>query len=161
MILITGSWSQVCIKAINSDGRDKMKSKGFLIGIDKQQIYPLDGVTFFGNTDFTTQTAKEKILKALEGRKVTTILSDMAPNSSGIKSLDQDNIMDLVTSVFDFSKNLGANTMLVKVWSNGELAKYVNAVKEYYETCRYVKPDASRSDSAEMFILARGFKLKK
>ncbi|CAG9806238.1 unnamed protein product [Chironomus riparius] len=155
-----GSWSQVCVRAINSDGRDKTKVKGFLIGIDKQQIYPLEGVTFLGNTDFTTQAAKEKILKALEGRKVTTIVSDMAPNSSGIKSLDQENIMELVNSVFDFSKNLGANTMLVKVWSNGELGKYVNAVKEYYETCRYVKPDASRSDSAEMFILARGFKSK-
>lgn len=92
---------------------------------------------------------------------MTTILSDMAPSCSGIKSLDQENIMELVYSVFEFSKYLEANVMLVKVWSNGELAKYVNIVKEYYETCRYVKPDASRSDSAEMFILARNFKSQK
>lgn len=157
---LTGSWSQVCIKAINSDGADKLKNKGFLIGVDKQQIYPLEGGTFFGNTDFTTQSAKDKILEALGGRKVNTILSDMAPNSSGIRSLDQENIMELVYSVFEFSKFLEANVMLVKVWSNGELAKYVNKLKEHYETCRYVKPEASRSDSAEMFILARGYKKK-
>ncbi|KAG5679555.1 hypothetical protein PVAND_009115 [Polypedilum vanderplanki] len=155
-----GSWSQVCIRAVNSDGFDKTKPKGIVIGLDRLPIYPLEGVTFFGNTDFTTNEAKMKILKTLNGAKVNCVLSDMAPNATGIRSLDQEQIMNLAHEVFNFAKEVSAEkaSLLVKVWDNGEVGKFVNMLREHYETCKHVKPNASRSDSAELFILAKGFK---
>jgi 23S rRNA U2552 (ribose-2'-O)-methylase RlmE/FtsJ len=72
-----GSWSQVCVKAVNSDGFDRTKARGIVIGLDRLPIYPLDGVTFFGNCDFTTKEARIKILTALNGAKANCVLSDM------------------------------------------------------------------------------------
>jgi 23S rRNA (uridine2552-2'-O)-methyltransferase len=72
-----GGFSQVCVKMTNSDGKLADKPIGKVIGVDKLQIYPLEGVQFFGNTDFTQQTARDKILNALEGKKANCILSDM------------------------------------------------------------------------------------
>lgn len=71
----------MCIKAVNSNGFDETKPKGTVIGVDRLPIYPLDGVTFFGNTDFTTATAREKILKALNGKRANCVLSDMVRSS--------------------------------------------------------------------------------
>lgn len=155
-----GSWSQICVKAVNSDGADKSKPKGIVIGIDKLQIYPVDGAIFLGNTDFSSSIAQDKIKSLLNGRAVNAVLSDMAPNASGIKSLDQDSIMDLAYSVFNFALQVSAPdaSLLIKVWDNGDSPKLERDIRQVYETCRVVKPRASRSDSAEKFILAKGFK---
>ena len=154
------SWSQICVKAVNSNGVDKSKPKGVVIGIDKLQIYPVEGATFLGNTDFSSSIAQEKIKTLLNGRLVNVVLSDMAPNASGIRSLDQDSIMDLAFSVFNFAQQVSAPnaSLLIKVWDNGDSHKFEKAIGQVYETCRVVKPPASRSDSAEKFILAKGFK---
>lgn len=155
-----GSWSQICIKAVNSNGADQNRPKGVVIGIDKLNIYPIEGATFFGNTDFNTQVAQEKIKNILNGRKVSGVLSDMAPNATGIRSLDQENIMELAYSVFNFAKQVSAPEafLIIKVWSNGDVYKLEKAISESYDWCRIVKPNASRSDSAEIFILAKAFK---
>lgn len=67
--------------------------------------------------------------------------------------------MELAYAVFNFAKNISADnaSLLIKVWDNGEVTKFVKTLKEHYEICRHVKPDSSRSDSAEIFILAKGF----
>lgn len=155
-----GSWSQIAVKAVNSNGDDKDKPKGIVIGIDKLHIYPCDGAIFLGNTDFTTSIAQEKIKTILNGRKVNCVLSDMAPNASGIKSMDQENLMELAFAVVTFAKEVSATNamVLVKIWENGELHKLEKFIEESYETCKIVKPNASRSDSAEKFILGKGFK---
>lgn len=155
-----GSWSQIAVKAVNSNGDEKKSPRGIVIGIDKLQIYPFDGAIFLGNTDFTTLTAQEKIKNILNGRKVNCILSDMAPNATGIRSMDQENIMELAYSVLCFAQQVSAPnaTLLIKVWENGDLHKLENVIEKSYETCRNVKPNASRTDSAEKFILAKGFK---
>lgn len=84
----------------------------------------------------------------------------MAPNASGIKSLDKDNIMDLAFSVLQFAREVSSTdaVLLIKVWENGDLPKLEKSILEFYDSCKAVKPNASRSDSAEKFILARGFK---
>lgn len=145
---------------MNADGKDPTRPKGMVIGVDKLQIFPLESLTFFGNADFTTVDTQKKILNAINGRKVNCVLSDMAPNASGIKSLDQDNIMELANAVFNFAKIVSTahSSLLIKVWSNGELNKFVENLKEFYETCKYVKPEASRPDSAEIYVLAKNFK---
>lgn len=148
------------MRAVNSNGADKNKPKGVVIGIDKLQIYPVDGATFLGNTDFTSPAAQEKVKSLLNGRLVNCVLSDMAPNASGIRSLDQENIMELATSVFVFAKEVSAKEaiLLIKIWENGDLHKLEKLISTVYETCKIVKPHASRSDSAEKYILAKGFK---
>lgn len=155
-----GSWSQICVKAVNSNGADKNKSKGVVIGIDKLQIYPIDGATFLGNMDFTTVPAQERIKTLLNGKKANCVLSDMAPNATGVRSLDQECIMELARSVFHFAQQVSAPNacLLIKIWANGETHMLEKAMSEVYEFVKEVKPLASRSDSAEMFILAKGFK---
>lgn len=155
-----GSWSQICVKAVNSDGSEINKPKGIVIGIDKLQIYPVDGATFLGNTDFTTPSAHEKIKSILNGRFVNCVLSDMAPNATGIRALDQENIMELANSVFAFAQQVSAPDafLVIKVWENGDLHKLEKAISQVYTFCKMVKPHASRADSAEKYILAKGFK---
>lgn len=77
-----GSWSQICVNAVNSNGADKTKPEGIVIGIDRLQIYPVEGATFLGNTDFTSIAAQDKIKSLLNGREVDCVLSDMAPNAT-------------------------------------------------------------------------------
>lgn len=155
-----GSWSQVCVNAVNSDNSSPNKPKGLVIGVDKLQIYPLESLIFFGNSDFTAIETQRKIMTALNGRKVNCVLSDMAPNATGVKSMDQHNIMDLANAVFNFAKIVSTanSSLVVKVWSNGDLNKFVETLKQSYEVVKYVKPEASRGDSAEIFIVAKNYK---
>ncbi|CRK99704.1 CLUMA_CG013005, isoform A [Clunio marinus] len=101
-----GSWSQICVTEVNSNGAKKGQPVGTVIGIDKLQIYPIEGAIFLGNTDFSTTIAQEKIKNILQGKKVDCVLSDMAPNATGIKSLDQESIMELANSVLNFAIQL-------------------------------------------------------
>lgn len=158
-----GSWSQIAVKAVNSDGAEQNKPKGIVIGIDKLQIYPVEGATFLGNTDFTSPATQQKIKNILNGRKVNNVLSDMAPNATGIRSLDTENIMELAHSVFNFAREVSAPDacLLIKVWDNGEVHKLENMIRQHYSSCKSIKPHSSRSDSAEKFIFAKGFKFLK
>lgn len=157
-----GSWSQVCVRAVNADAIDKNKPVGAVIGIDKLQIYPVEGASFLGNADFTSPSTQIRVRTMMNNRKANCVLSDMAPNATGIRALDQEIIMQLAFSVLHFAKEVSApnGVLLIKVWENGEVHKLEQAILENYETCRAVKPNASRSDSAEKFILAKGFKKK-
>lgn len=155
-----GSWSQICVNAVNSNGADTTKPKGIVIGIDKLQIYPVEGAIFLGNTDFTTKAAQDKIKSLLDRRQVDCVLSDMAPNATGVRSLDQELIMELAASVFLFAQQVSAANavLLIKFWENGDFHKLETAIRHKYENVRVIKPNASRSDSAEKFLFAKGFK---
>lgn len=156
-----GSFSQVCVKAVNSDGSNGSKPKGIVIGIDRLHIYPLDGATFLGGLDFRSLETQNKLKNLLHDKKANVVLSDMAPNASGIKSMDFENIMELARSVFNFAKDVTATngSLLIKVWESGpDVKKLQNEILEYYETCRIIKPQSSRADSAEKFILCKKFK---
>lgn len=112
-----------------------------------------------GNTDFTKQESQDKIRSLLGERQVDCVLSDMAPNATGVRALDQENIITLCYSVLRFAilmSSLDAS-LLVKVWDNGEVPLLEKNMQKYYQQVRRIKPRASRSDSAEHFILARGF----
>lgn len=82
----------------------------------------------------------------------------MAPNATGVRQLDQENIMMLCNSVLEFALRLSAPkaSLLVKIWDNGEAPKFIKKLEEYYETVRTIKPISSREESTEKFILARG-----
>lgn len=83
----------------------------------------------------------------------------MAPNATGVRSLDQDKIMNLVYNVLQFALQMSAEDacLLVKVWDNGDIKEFESVLLKFYASVKHIKPNASRSDSAEKFLLARGY----
>lgn len=154
-----GSWTQVAVSKTNSNGVAPNRNKGMVIGMDLLPIYPIEGATVIGYTDFTKIESQNKIKEILQDRKVDCVLSDMAPNATGIKDLDQENIISLCYSVLRFAVTMsspGAN-LLVKVWDNGEVPILEKDMLKFYKSVKFVKPRSSRNDSAEKFVLAKGF----
>ncbi|XP_019554606.3 rRNA methyltransferase 2, mitochondrial [Aedes albopictus] len=154
-----GSWSQLAVQQSNANGSQSGKPRGMVIGVDLLQIHPIEHATMLGNTDFTKQESQDKIRTLLGDRPVDCVLSDMAPNATGVRSLDQENIITLCYSVLRFAILMSAPnaSLLVKIWDNGEVPLLEKNMQKYYQQVKRIKPRASRSDSAENFILARGF----
>jgi len=156
-----GSWSQVAVQRVNADGCTvKSNDIGTVISIDRQQIYPIAGATILGNSDFTHATTQDKIKDILKDRKVDVVLSDMAPNATGIKEMDDENILTLCYTVLRFAILVSKfdATLVVKLWQSGDTKRLESDIGKFYRSVRTVKPQASRSDSAEIFLLARNFK---
>lgn len=154
-----GSWTQVAVIKTNSSGAKEDKPKGIVIGIDLLPIYPIEGAHTISSTNFTTVKAQDKIREILGDEKLDCVLSDMAPNATGVRSLDQENITDLCYSVLRFAIQMSAenSSLLMKVWDNGAVPQLERDINRYYRIVKTVKPNASRSDSAEKFVLAKGF----
>ena len=85
------------------------------------------------------------------------VLSDMAPNASGIKSLDQERIFSLALKVKDFTLNHGrvGTCLVVKVWQSGLLTKFTDILNQEFQEVRLFKPKSSRKDSAEIYVIAQ------
>lgn len=83
----------------------------------------------------------------------------MAPNATGVRSLDQEKITDLCYSALRFALLVSAenSSLLMKVWDNGAVPQLERDITRFYRNVKVVKPNASRSDSAEQFLLAKGF----
>nr|CAD7459741.1 unnamed protein product [Timema tahoe] len=155
-----GSWSQVLVQRTNALTKDAGRPVGTVIAIDRLPIYPIEGVTIIGNTDFTTAAAREKLLSVMEGRQADAVVSDMAPNATGVRAMDHENIVHLAYSAVRFAvqtSRVGA-FLLVKLWDGAITIALERDLMRFYDKVKAVKPMASRSDSAEMFFLARGFK---
>lgn len=120
----------------------------------------LQGAHLIGNADFTTPKCQDQIRSILKDRKIDCVLSDMAPNATGVRSLDQENITTLCYSVLRFAilMSIEEASLLVKVWDNAEIPFLEKDMLKYYKQVKIIKPVASRADSAEKFLLAKGFK---
>ncbi|XP_014366870.1 rRNA methyltransferase 2, mitochondrial [Papilio machaon] len=155
-----GSWTQVAVQKTNSDGADKNKPKGTVLSIDKLQIYPIQGATIMSNMDFSTIAAHDKVVETLNGKKVDLVLSDMAPSATGIRELDKDRIIGLCYMAIRFAALVTKvdGNLLFKVWDGKEVPILEMDLERFYKSTKILKPKASRSDSSEKFILARGFK---
>lgn len=117
----------------------------------------MQGATFLNNSDFTQEATQRKVIEALNGAKLNCVLSDMAPNATGVRQLDQERIMMLCNSVLAFALKMSAPraSLLVKIWDNGDAPQFIKKLETYYEIVRAIKPMSSRDDSMEKFILAR------
>lgn len=154
-----GSWTQVAVKCVNADLL-RNEPQGKVLAIDRQLIYPIEGAVIFGNCDFTNQKSQMKLLRALKGQYADSVISDMAPNATGIRDLDNENMVQLCYSVLKFALQVSKEgaSVLVKLWQCGATKTLQDDIKRFYDNVRIVKPNSSRSDSAEIFILGRGFK---
>lgn len=122
-------------------------------------MYPLEHATLMGNVDFTSDNGQKRILDVLGDRKVNVVLSDMAPNATGIKMLDQENIVKLCYSVLRFAVKMSdvGGAVLMKMWQCADVPKLETDMNKFYKVVKIVKPNASRGDSAELYLYGKGF----
>lgn len=146
-----GGWSQIAAKLVGV--------KGKVIAMDILPMDTLEDVTFLQG-DFTEQAVYDALYGLLEGRKVDWVLSDIAPNMTGTRSVDQIKATYLVELAIDFadqSLNKGGG-FLAKVFQGSGSEGILKALRQKYTTVQIRKPDASRSRSAEVYMLAKGYK---
>ena len=146
-----GSWSQVAARRVAPGGR--------LIALDLLPMEALHGVQFIQG-DFRDDEVLQALAKALDGRQVDLVLSDMAPNMSGIAVVDQARVMLLAELTLEFcGQHLKpGGDMLVKVFQGDGFMELRKALQEQFRTLQMRKPAASRNRSAEIYLLARGKK---
>jgi len=144
-----GGWSQVAAKRVGA--------RGAVVAIDLLAMEPVSGVTFLRG-DFTNDEGLAAVEVALEGRKADLVLSDMAPNMSGIAISDQARAMELAERARDFAllhlKRDGA--LLVKIFQGAGYDEYLKSLRKAFQKVVVRKPEASRDESAEQYLLARG-----
>jgi 23S rRNA (uridine2552-2'-O)-methyltransferase len=147
-----GGWAQVAAKRVNAP------AQGRVIGIDLLDIDPLPGVEFT-QLDFLDPSAPDK-LKEMLGGLADVVLSDMAANATGHRRTDHIKIVALVEAAAEFAREVLApgGTFLAKVIQGGTEGLLLTALKKDFTTVKHVKPLASRADSAELYLLATGFR---
>ena len=146
-----GGWSQVAAK--------RMKGKGRVIALDLLEMDPLHGVDFIQG-DFREESVLQNLETMLGGGKVGLVLSDMAPNMSGILLSDQARVMHLAELGLEFSRNWlkPEGAFLVKVFQGYGFDDFVKEMRQVFRTVSSRKPEASRDRSAEVYLLGRGLK---
>jgi 23S rRNA (uridine2552-2'-O)-methyltransferase len=146
-----GGWSQVVAKRV---GR-----AGVVIAIDLLAMEPVSGVTVI-EADFSSAKGLAASEKSLEGRKADIVLSDMAPNLTGIAVSDQARSMALAEIALDFALShlQREGALLVKIFQGAGYDDYLKRLRAAFEKVVVRKPAASRDESAEQFLLARRLK---
>jgi 23S rRNA (uridine2552-2'-O)-methyltransferase len=149
-----GSWSEVAAPLVGKPGK--------VIAMDILDIDPIDKVTFIQG-DFTEQEVYDSLLESLNGRGVDLVMSDLAPNISGTRAVDQPKAMYLAELALDFSKNVlkPGGDLLTKVFQGDGSELYLKALRESFDKVVIRKPKASRPKSREVYMLARGFRADK
>jgi 23S rRNA (uridine2552-2'-O)-methyltransferase len=146
-----GGWSQVAAKAVGRSGR--------VIALDLLEMAQVAGVTVICG-DFQEQAVLEMVENALEGEAVDLVLSDMAPNISGIASADQARAIGLAELALEFAlKHLKPQgNFLVKTFHGAGYDDLVSTLRRTFQQVYTRKPDASRSRSSEVYLLGKGLK---
>ena len=149
-----GGWSQVAAQRIKV-----MTGKGTVIAVDVVEMEPIWGVTAL-KLDLTDPDAAERIDDALNGKKADLVMSDMHAPATGHKQTDHLRIMGLVEAALDVAEDVLApgGTFLAKVLQGGAGKELVARLNSSFAKVRHVKPKASRTESAEIYVLAAGFR---
>ena len=146
-----GGWSQVAAK--------RLKGQGRVVALDLLEIDPLHGVDFIQG-DFREESVLAQLETLLDGQRVGLVLSDMAPNISGVPISDQARIMHLAELGLAFSREWlkPEGAFLVKVFQGYGYEDFVREMREAFKVVATRKPDASRDRSAEVYLLGKGLK---
>jgi len=146
-----GGWSQIAVAEVGDSGR--------VVASDILNMDAIAGVDFVQG-DFTDDAVFDAILKTLADRPVDLVISDMAPNMSGMKAVDQPRAMYLVELAVDFSRQVlqPGGVFLAKVFQGEGFDALVRDLRTDFNSVAIKKPDASRARSSEVYCLARGFR---
>ncbi|MCP5324899.1 MAG: 23S rRNA (uridine(2552)-2'-O)-methyltransferase RlmE [Oceanospirillaceae bacterium] len=146
-----GGWSQVAVQLVGDNGT--------VVASDILPMNPIAGVSFIQG-DFTEQEVYDRIIETMAGRLADLVISDMAPNMSGMAAMDQPAAMYLVELAFDLARQTlkPGGDFVAKVFHGEGFDEYVQNLKTSFTKVTSRKPDASRSRSREVYIVAKGFK---
>ena len=148
-----GGWSQVAALRTGAD-----QGNGTIVGIDIAAIEPVRGVHFLA-LDFLDPSAPAR-LKELLGGPADVVMSDMAAPSTGHSQTDHLRIIGLAEAAFEFAEEILApgGAFLAKVLRGGTEKSLLDRLKRHFREVKHVKPPASRADSAEIYVVALGFR---
>ena len=146
-----GGWSELLSKRVGSSGR--------LFALDILPMDALGDVTFIEG-DFTEQSVYDELIEALEGKWVDLVLSDIAPNLSGTKAIDQPKMMYLAELALEFAVSVlkPGGTFVTKVFTGEGIDEYKKELRQHFGKIIVRKPKASRARSSEVYLMAKQFK---
>ncbi|HZQ00375.1 MAG TPA: RlmE family RNA methyltransferase [Reyranella sp.] len=148
-----GGWTQVAVERVRPG-----RGTGIVIGIDTTPVEPIAGATVLAK-DFYDEDAPQVLTEALAGQ-ADVVLSDMAAAATGDPQIDHLRIMALAEAAHDFARQVlrPGGTFVAKVLRGGTERGLLEQLKRDFAKVRHVKPAASRADSAEMYVVATGFR---
>jgi 23S rRNA (uridine2552-2'-O)-methyltransferase len=149
-----GGWSQIAAQRVRL-----MAGKGEVVAVDLDEMEPISGVVQL-RLDITDAEAPDRIRAVLGGKKADVVLSDMHAPAMGHKATDHLRIMALVEAALDLAEDIlvPGGAFLCKVLQGGASRELVARLNRAFAKVRHLKPKASRAESAEMYVLATGFR---
>jgi 23S rRNA (uridine2552-2'-O)-methyltransferase len=146
-----GSWSQVAAAKLGGRGR--------VVAVDLLPMEPMRGV-YFVQGDFREQAVLDALLLALGGSKADLVISDLAPNISGIAVSDQARAMHLAELALEFARQClkPGGSLVVKVFQGAGFSEFLLSMRKAFAKVASRKPEASRGRSSEMYLLGKGLK---
>ncbi len=148
-----GGWTQVAVARVGAE-----RGRGKVVGIDVLEMDAVPGATLL-QQDFLAPSAPDAIKAALGG-PADVVLSDMAAPATGHATTDHLRIMALAEAAYDFARSILApgGSFIAKVFQGGTERELLQLLKRDFESVRHVKPPASRAESAEVYVVALGFR---
>jgi 23S rRNA (uridine2552-2'-O)-methyltransferase len=145
-----GSWSQLAARLVGPSGR--------VIAVDLLPMEPLTGVEFLQG-DFTAPETFEALRNLVGAKPIDLVMSDMAPNISGNRVMDQPRSMALLDEALLFAREVlrPGGDFLVKAFQGEGIDAFTRELKGHFRTVKTLKPKASRPESREIYLLARSF----
>jgi len=145
-----GSWSQLAVRLVGPTGR--------VIAIDLLPMEPIPGVEFVEG-DFTAPETLQVLRNLVGSKPVDLVMSDMAPNMSGNRAIDQPRTLGLLEEALAFAREVlrPGGDLLLKAFQGEGIDALTRELKRDFRTVKTLKPKASRSESREIYLLARSF----
>jgi len=154
-----GAWSQYVRRRMSPEGAASGALAGTIIALDILPMEPIEGVTFLQG-DFREDDVLERLAKAMDGRLADVVVSDMAPNLSGIASADTARIAHLIELAIDFARQhmKPEGALVAKLFHGSGYDELTRLFKTNFRTVKPLKPKASRDKSSETFMVGIGLK---
>lgn len=156
-----GAWSQYVRRKMSPNGAAVGDLNGVIIGLDLLPMEPIEGVTFIQG-DFREADVLDLLTQALDGRQADVVVSDMAPNLSGISSADASRSEYLIELAIEFAQNhmKPQGSLVVKAFHGASYDSVVKNFKDSFLVVKNFKPKASRDRSSEIFLVGQGLRLR-
>jgi 23S rRNA (uridine2552-2'-O)-methyltransferase len=152
-----GAWSQYLRRRLSPDGAAVGELNGSIIALDILPMEPVEGVQFIQG-DFRENEVASLLESALQGRQADVVVSDMAPNLSGIEASDAARVEHLIELAVEFAQNhmKPQGALVVKVFHGSGYSQIVKMLKETFKVVKPIKPKSSRDKSSETFLVGMG-----
>ena len=154
-----GAWSQYLRRRLSPGGAAAGQLNGTIIGLDLLPMEPIEGVAFIQG-DFREDSVLAQLQQALQGRLADAVVSDMAPNLSGVDSIDAARIAHLIELAVDFAQHhmKPEGALVAKLFHGSGYTQLVQLFKDSFKVVKPIKPKASRDKSSETFLVGIGLK---